>query len=114
MPRVAFLAVFLFILIQPMAVLHGEESKRERLKFVTPKPGDPLYVLDRWFVADLRLEGNELVLVLNLATYGKPQKKIQALGLVFRDTEKAIIPFKNLVEALEGLKERTPPAMKTD
>ena len=48
MSRIAFLTVLLFILIQPMAILHGEEPKREQVRFVTPKTGDPLYVLDRW------------------------------------------------------------------
>jgi hypothetical protein len=89
-----------------MPALHGDESKKDTLRFVVPKTGEPLYVLDRWFVADLKPEGTDLVVVLNLATYGKPQKKIQALGLVFSDKEKALIPFKELIKALEGLKER--------
>lgn len=92
------------LLIGSVALLYGQEKRRDQPTFITPKTGDPLYVLDRWFMADLRLEGNELVLVLNLATYGKPQEKIRALGLVFKDKEKALVPFKNLVHALEALK----------
>ena len=108
---VAFIGLLLLLfLIWSVAILHGDE---DRPTFVTPKTGDPLYVLDRWFVADLREDGDELVLVLNIGTYGKPKEKIRALGLVFRDKEKALVPFKNLVRALEALKpKREVPILK--
>ena len=103
--RVAWAVVVglvMLMLIGSVALLYGED----RPTFVTPKTGDPLYVLDRWFVSDLRDDGDELVLVLNLATYGKPKRPIRALGLVFTDKDKALVPFKNLIRALEGLKPR--------
>ena len=98
------------LLVGSAALLYGSEHKQKGPIFVTPKTGDRLYVLDRWFVSDLRMDGDELVLVLNIATYGKPKEPIRALGLVFQDKEKAILPFKNLVRALEGIKPRKTPA----
>ena len=99
------------LLVGSVALLYGSEQRHQRPRFVTPKTGDRLYILDRWFVSDLRMEGNELVLVLNIATYGKPKEPIRALGLVFQNKEKAILPFKNLVRALEGIKPRKTPAL---
>lgn len=95
-------SIFLLFFIGSVAYLYGEE--RDRPRFVTPKTGDQLYVLDRWFMSDLREDGDELVLVLNIGTYGKPKQPIRALGIVFGDKEKALEPFKNLVSALEALK----------
>lgn len=105
---------FLFILLQPAAVLHGEESKRAPLRLTLPKDDATYYVLDKWFLADLHMEGEELVLVLNLRTYGKPERETIPLGLVFSDADTATAPFSDLVKALQRLKPRGQTVQQSD